>query len=292
MNTRDLIELSQLDALGLLDEQEREEFDAAFAAASPAIQAQLRSEQSRTVKTDWIACDAQPPEGLREAVLGEMSLALRVADMRQRVLGAIHTEIVRRPVHQHGAHVHPAGRSHPLIYPVRRVSRLWRAATLGFAAAAVTFAGTTLYLKNQYQEVDRQARENAMVADLVATPGLRIKQILFDKNTERRLFSQGERQSSAQASLYITKDSPLARLYVSGLPESKPGIDGKDYRVVVLTDDGQIGQELAKFSSDGRMKAYEVEIDISQHKHLAIVETRTGSPAQEGSILLKSEALA
>ena len=39
MNTRDLFEAAQLDALGLLDDAERDAFDAAFLAAAPAIQA-------------------------------------------------------------------------------------------------------------------------------------------------------------------------------------------------------------------------------------------------------------
>lgn len=47
MKTQELIELAVLDAMGLLDEQEREAFDAAFDAAAPAIQAQVRREQTR-----------------------------------------------------------------------------------------------------------------------------------------------------------------------------------------------------------------------------------------------------
>jgi hypothetical protein len=289
MNTRDLIELSQLDALGLLDEQERDEFDAAFAAASPAIQAQLRREQSRLVKTDWVACDAEPPEGLRESVLGEMSLALRVADLRPRVLAAIHSEIARRPVPQGaGALFHGPGREFPRIYPVRRVSRLWRAATLGFAAAAVAFGGTTLYLKGQYDEQERMARANAMIGDFVSVPGLGLREILFDRATSHRFFESNDASIKAQAALFISPEKSSACLVVRNLPDLTS--KGKNYRLVALTDDGLPGQELAKFTSNGGLKAQEV--DIGQHRRVAIVEADFGQTASEGRVLLTSEVLA
>lgn len=289
MNTRDLLELCQLDALGLLDEQEREEFDAAFGAAGPALQAQIRAEQARLVKTDWIPCEAQPSAALREAVLGEMSLAMRIADLRPRVLGAIHDEMIRRPV-LGAPRLHEAGRAHPPMLPVRRVSRLWRAAALGFASASVAFAGTTLYLKGLYQELDRTARNNAGVADLVSAPGVRTKEILFEKPVERRLFASADAKITAKASVFVNRETTTAHLYVHGLPDVKDL--GKDYRVVALDDEGVIGEELARFPSNGIFDAQDIELGGARRGRIAIVEASLGAQASEGRILLISETLA
>jgi len=68
MNTYELLEAAQLDALGLLDDAERDAFDAAFFAASPDVQAQIRREQARLVRTDWLpSSEVEPSAGLKDA---------------------------------------------------------------------------------------------------------------------------------------------------------------------------------------------------------------------------------
>jgi hypothetical protein len=49
MTAYELIEMAVLDALGILDEEERASFERAFAAAAPGLQAQVRAEQARLV---------------------------------------------------------------------------------------------------------------------------------------------------------------------------------------------------------------------------------------------------
>ena len=51
MTTHELLELASLDALGLLDADERESFERAFRAAAPAVQAQIRREQLRAPRS-------------------------------------------------------------------------------------------------------------------------------------------------------------------------------------------------------------------------------------------------
>lgn len=285
MNTRDLIELSQLDALGLLDEQERDEFDAAFAGAGPAIRAQIRSEQSRLVKTDWVACEAEPPEGLREAVLGEMSLTLRVADLRPRILDAIHDEIARRPVPQSGgALVHGPGRTLPRIYPVRRVSPLWRAAALGFASAAVAFAGVTLYLKGQFDQLGSQRQRTADWGGLGANLGL--PDVHFNQQLRQVYFTAHSDTTKGEATLYIKPGAP-SRVVVWRLPERKD----RDYRIVLLDEEGKIGRELARFASGGSIQGIELDVPSDPAMRLAIVDAPLGGSAEDGDLLLVSGRL-
>jgi len=47
MTLQEMIELAILDAMGLLDEEERLAFELAFRAAAPPVQAQVRREQTR-----------------------------------------------------------------------------------------------------------------------------------------------------------------------------------------------------------------------------------------------------
>ncbi|QYU70067.1 hypothetical protein J4558_08100 [Leptolyngbya sp. 15MV] len=51
MPFHDLLEMAVLDTLGLLDEQEQAAFEMAFRSAPPAVQAQVRREQTRFAKT-------------------------------------------------------------------------------------------------------------------------------------------------------------------------------------------------------------------------------------------------
>src|SRR5689334_12227061 len=77
MTWQEMIEAAQLDALGLLDEQERERFDAAFIKLPADLKAQLRSEQDRVVRFE-VAEEGEienPPASLKNLVLAAVKTA-------------------------------------------------------------------------------------------------------------------------------------------------------------------------------------------------------------------------
>src|SRR5690606_2614363 len=111
MTTQELIELALLDAYGLLDETERAAFDAAFMASPPSVRARVRRGQTRLAKSDWLLPDVPPPAGLRAAVIEAARRAMAEVGGRERGV------------------THAAGRVPPML-PNRRVSPLWRAASL------------------------------------------------------------------------------------------------------------------------------------------------------------------
>ena len=76
MKTQELIELAVLDAMGLLDEAEREAFEAGFSSASPAVQAQVRREQTRLCLSEALLPDEEPPAGLRALVVEAVRKAM------------------------------------------------------------------------------------------------------------------------------------------------------------------------------------------------------------------------
>jgi hypothetical protein len=69
MNLQQMIESAILDAMGLLDDSEREQFERAFRTASPVIQAQIRREQTRLSQIEALLPDVTPPASLRAAVV-------------------------------------------------------------------------------------------------------------------------------------------------------------------------------------------------------------------------------
>src|SRR5258708_2509980 len=128
MNLQQLIELAVLDAMGLLDETEQGQFESGFAGASPQVQAQVRREQTRLSVMDALLPDVSPPAGLRAAVL----------------------EAVRR--HILAAESGPA-LEHPSMLRSRNVSRFWRTASLGLAAACVVMGYATFELYQRSNEL-------------------------------------------------------------------------------------------------------------------------------------------
>ena len=89
MTTHELLELASLDAMGLLDPEEREAFELAFRAAAPALQAQIRREQLRLSYIDGILPVVEPPPGLRARVMAKVREAIESMTIRKISGGAI-----------------------------------------------------------------------------------------------------------------------------------------------------------------------------------------------------------
>lgn len=159
MNTQDLLESAVLDALGLLDEDERAEFDRAFSAAGPQVQAMVRAEQSRVASDDSLLPDVQPPAELRGRVLAAVRNALvGEAAGNREVAGRIHSG---------------SGVSSGAISGRRRVSSTWRTSTLAFAAAVAVLASLTAHMQSQLSGIRQVLSGEAQVAELagVSSPG-------------------------------------------------------------------------------------------------------------------------
>ena len=87
-STRDLIELSLLDAMGLLDDEERAAFERAFAGTSPAVQSHVRREQTRLAQIDFLLPDVEAPAGLRAMVLEAVRKAMAEGAVAKAPAGA------------------------------------------------------------------------------------------------------------------------------------------------------------------------------------------------------------
>lgn len=201
MSTKDLLELASLDAFGLLDEVERRSFEDAFRKAHPNVKAQVVAAQRRMADIDALLPDVTPP-----------------ASLRQRVLEAVarEVELVNQPA--------VAGRIGPDIIPATGVSRVWRAAAIGCAAAAVVFGFTTLQMKSRYAELDNAYKANAVADLFVKEFGPRFENALMAPRTQFVQFAAAAERAggagSPAAVLLLDPESKTGQLFCKDLPDA------------------------------------------------------------------------
>ena len=228
-SSRDLFELASLDALGLLDDTERRDFEAAFAAAPAALKAQLRAQQGLMASIEDTLPAVNPPASLRARVLAA-------------VAGAISA-----------TRLHEAGRVAPAILPSRGVNRVWRAAAIGFAAAAVVFGVTTIQMQAEYRTLDQAFRSNAATDHFIREFGPRFENLLMAPHTQVVKFAAAEKPAagaSAPNSMAVLLVDPKTRTG-QFLARDLPAQSGQ-YQLVVLDSRGQqVGEAVLRITSSG-----------------------------------------
>ncbi len=252
MTTQEMIEFALLDAVGLLDEQEREAFERAFAAAAPAVQAQVRREQTRLSQIEMLLPDVSPPAGLRAAVIEAVRRAMAAEAEQPASL----------------SFVPPMARS-------RQVSRWWRAGSLGLATAAAVFMMTTLYLWNERSQVENLRKYDAMMADLASQVGPgRVRDVLLDPDTDRKVFKRVADGSKAEASIFRSPEWKDKAIFVCAGLTGEPG---KPYRLAIVDDQDNIVRELAVIPPGGLVTPREIELTSSEPVQLALFAPVEGS---------------
>ena len=141
LNTHDLMEMASLDAMGLLDPEEREAFERAFRAAVPAVQAQIRREQLRFSRVDDILPQVEAPLGLKARVLAAVREAMQ-------------TMAARRD--------EPA----PALRFPTGVSRFWRVGAIGAMAAALVLGFFALQAISASRDI-QDARRNIAFDEMI-----------------------------------------------------------------------------------------------------------------------------
>lgn len=231
--TRDLLEYASLDALGLLDEGEREEFERAFRTASPEVQAMVRREQTRTSDiSDWLpAVDA--PAGLKARVLAAWRDA--VAAVAPEPVGSITPAV---PQFSFGL----------------RTGYIWRAACIGFATATLVLSGFFIWGLQLNNELRDQIVQNKTTADVSAF-GSGFRNVFFSA-TKRELALVPAAEglnANVQGRLIVDQESGAGVLAFQRLPT-----DSGQYRVVIRTPKGD--EVLANFKSTGGLTSVPVDL--------------------------------
>lgn len=247
MKVQELTELALLDVHGLLDDEEREAFERAFAASPAAVQARIRREQVRFSDLTALLPDVEAPSDLRARVLQRVRMAIMERDSARR---------------------DGPGRTLPPILHSKRVSPVWRAGALACAAAAVVFAVTTIQMRVQYDELHAKIQSDVLLSSMLANYGPNhLRDMLFDGRTERVMFTSANPAVQGEASLWTNPDWQSGRLFYLNLPRQT----GEVYQLAVLDQSGNVVEVLASFDSSGGLMTRDVVAATSAGKQLAIV---------------------
>lgn len=227
LTPRDLIELASLDVLGLLDEDERRDFEQALRVSSPEIQAQVRREQLRIASSEAYLPSVETPPGLKLRVMDA------VRDAIEAVRAGETREHVRRTLGPFAVRLQ------------RNVSPLWRAASIGFAAATVLLGYFTMRVKENYEEISANLAADQSIAAISEAYSPRIVDLLTDHSVPRITFARGPGAAAATpaAALLIDEREDKSYLLYNNLPVVEGG-----YRLVAVKD-GQVTQVLHRFEA-------------------------------------------
>jgi hypothetical protein len=254
MNTQELIESTMLHTLGLLEDHEIQAYEAAFALAPESVQMLVREEAHRMGDFGDLMPNNEPDPALRELVISAVRAAMREQENEQRiastpaVVGRIDPESVRR--------------AQPKVSTTPKVHRLWRASTIGFAAA--TIALSVVWTNNN--QVYNQSPD-ALIGQLYDNIGAEfLESTLFDPTTQRVSLVSMESGSKAVASVWHNESWGKAKLFVKNMKATEEN----PYRLVVLDSEGNIVREVTTFSSQGELQNFEVQINLKDDRRLAI----------------------
>lgn len=299
MSTRELVELAQLDAMGLLDEQEAREFEVAFAAAPAEIQEQIRKEQSRMCVLEPVLPDVQAPEHLRGKVLSAVHEAIieSIVETAPLATGAASAESIQKVAAAASGQAptrHEGGRSLPGVGEGgrRRGLNLWRSTAIAFAAAAVVLGITTIKLQTQYERVIAQKSTGDSLEKVTSLFGIDTHKFFFSEMTDRAILlpassiPSGEDWSKVSAAVWHNPDFTQARLICENLPSLKD----KTYQLVAIDTKGAVrvlGNDLKP--SEGGLMSFAVSSEFSvQTERLAL--RVINSLTQEATIILETRA--
>lgn len=267
-----MIELAALDALDLLDPEDKERYERAFRDASPELQQEVRATQARVSVMDGVLPDVEPDASLRSRVIEAVARARE----GQAISG------VGRTV------VHHPGRSMPKVAQSRRVSPLWRAASIGLCVAVMVLGVVAV----QIQEHNTRLGEAVFVSEYFQRIGPRhLRDTLFDANTKRAIFArteQGAQLRDVRAVVLSNPDWKTARLFCEGL-SGQAGTKAV-FHLCVVDAKNRVVENLKSFESDGRWETFDVAVKLEPGVRLAIFAD-LGSQGR-GDMILLAEGLA
>lgn len=287
MNTHELIESTMLHALGLLDDAEREAYEAAFDTAPKQVQTRVRQEAQRMADLGDLTTDVDPSLELRSMVLAAVRAAIsedanetRIASEKavpSPVIGRIDPSTIT-PTVASG----PRATSQPKLSSSPRVHRAWRVATIGFAAASIAIGVVTVSM----QQTFNQAQSKALVTNLYDTIGAKyLEATIFDGNTQRVALTS-QTNTTAVAAVWSNPDWDTARLFIKNIAAESD----RPLRLVVLDADGEIVREVATFSPSGEFQDFNVDLNLATERSLAIYPSMVEDIKNASPLLLSTQS--
>jgi anti-sigma-K factor RskA len=264
MTVQQLIELSILDAMGLLDEDERVSFESAFRAAAPGIQAHVRREQTRLSRIESLLPEVEPPAGLRalvlEAVRAHMATEVGEDDGLARL-------------------VLP-------MTPSRGVSPFWRAGALGLAAASLMLGITTYMFQAETTKTLQRIQNDSLIEAMMAKYGHKfMKDAIFDSDTERVVFKPAAEGFKGEAAIFLNPEWGSAKFFCRAMASA----EGHNYKLAIIDSEGKVVQVIDEFTSSGEIMQKDVKLKQGTTGRLAVLKATIG---EQPTILTEAMLLA
>jgi len=278
MTTNDLLEMTMLHTLGMLDDDECAAYEAAFAAASPHVQMNIRAEAERMADLGALMPESEPRDELRDIVIAAVRAAVHERSNDHRLASERHAAPAVAGTISRASYAQPKLNRSP------RVHRVWRATSIGLAAAVVAMTVVTINIQQTYNH----AGGNAFIAKIYDTYGGEfVDDTMFDASTKRVVLASNSEASIMGASVFANPDWESARLLVKNLRQ-QPG--DEPYRLVVLDADGNLVREVTTFSSNGSVQSIDIKVNLNTENRLAIYQGMTEDIARTEPLLKSVEA--
>jgi hypothetical protein len=259
MTTADMLEFAAADALGLLDDEDRAAFDAAFASAPSAVRELVWAEQARVAEQGLELPEVSLDPAAREKFL---------ARVRQEIERSQKSETPSRTVAHKQADRQPAPAPRNLgLRRAKRVNSLWRVATIGASVAAVALAVLQVQLRQDFDAL----KQRSEIASLIDAIGIEhVGDALFnDDITQRVQFTPVAAVGRAEAMLLRNPDHDRSRLYVMNLKSRTA------YTLVAVDADNNPVETITAFETDDLLTGVDLDLDgvPGETVRLAIMST-------------------
>lgn len=259
MTTQDLIELSMLYSLGLLDDEESASYESAMLHAAPSVRQRVLEESRRMSDLGDLLPDVEPDGSVREMVLAAVRAAVREEENEVRIAG----RIAPAPA----APSRSSAPAQPRLSTTPRVHRLWRAATIGLTAATIALTVISINNIQSFNDIET----DTLVMKIYDQAGAEnFDDIVFNPATRRVAMVSTNGSSNSAAAVFHNPDRDSALLLVKNLRTSKD----KPFRLVVLDENDNIVREVATFASEGEVGNFEIQVNnLQAQDKLAIYES-------------------
>jgi hypothetical protein len=263
MNTQALFELAMLDALGLLEDGESSAFESAFLSAPPALQAQIRREQTRFAQAERLLPKVEPPADLRAKVIAQVRQAMAASEL----------------AHESAAMVVPP------MFRARAVPRWWRTTAMASAAAALFLGGVALYVAAEKTNLNQKRTTDEILEAISSNFGPAfVQDLLFDRDTRRVVFTPAV-EGAGEATVFVNPEWSKGQFFCRSL-SAEPG---QQLRLALVDENDRVVEVLSTFEPDGRLERHEFDWSTKLTRgRLAVVSSKEGDD-QNASVVSRAD---
>ncbi|HYF13886.1 MAG TPA: hypothetical protein VD971_02305 [Phycisphaerales bacterium] len=249
MNLKELLENANLASLGLLDPDDHHAFEASLARAPKKVRDRVLAEQARFAGGAGLLPDVEPPVVLKG-----------------RVLDGIHA------IASDGAAIEEA----LVAVGPSRVSRWWRASSIGLVTAALVLAGTSVYVFRHNNALETRLAEGAIKDAITTAFAADFGDMLFNSATTRTILRPGASGFEGRVAVFSSENWENTRVFADNLAALE---DGKVYALVEVRASGEV-TELKRLDAKVQPEVYTVDRPLARGSRLALVVTEAGRRAQ------------